>query len=52
MPWPTTLVPTNEAIGCENHAITNLIKEKNYHHYPGGHARCKGSITIKKHNVL
>jgi hypothetical protein len=29
MPWPMTLASMNEAIGCENHAGKNLIKEKN-----------------------
>ncbi len=44
-----TLAPTNEAVRCENHAEKNLYKEKkNYRHDPGGHERCKGSITIKK----
>jgi hypothetical protein len=43
-----TLAPTNKAIGCENHVEKNLNKEKNYSYDPGGHARCKDSITIKK----
>jgi hypothetical protein len=28
-PWPMTYAPTNEAIGHDNHAEKNLIKEKN-----------------------
>ncbi len=47
MPWPMTLAPTNEAVRCENHAEKNLYKEKNNCHDPGGHERCKDSITIK-----
>ncbi len=48
MPWPMTLAPTNEAVRCENHAEKNLYKEKNKCNDPGGHERCKDSITIKK----
>ena len=48
MPWPMTLAPTNEAVRRENHAKKNLYMEKNNHHDPGGHERCKDSITIKK----
>jgi hypothetical protein len=48
MPWPMTLAPTNEAVRCENHAKKNLYKEKINRHDPGGHERCKDSITIKK----
>ncbi len=29
MPWPMTLVPTNEAIRRDNHAEKNLSKENN-----------------------
>jgi hypothetical protein len=29
MPWPMTLVPTNEVIRCENHVEKTLRKEKN-----------------------
>jgi hypothetical protein len=47
MPWPMTLAPTNEAIGCEHNA-----RGGNYRHDSGGHARCKDSITIKKCKVL
>ncbi len=43
-----TLAPTNEAVIRENHAEKKHYKEKNYRHNPGGHARCKDSITIKK----
>ncbi len=48
MPWPTTLAPTIEAVRRENHAEKNLYKGKNNCHDPGGHERCKDSITIKK----
>jgi hypothetical protein len=48
MPWPMTLAPTNEAVSHENHVEKYLYKEKNYRHDPGGHERCKDSITIKK----
>jgi hypothetical protein len=48
MPWPMTLAPKNEAVRHENHAENNLYKEKNNRHDPGGHERCKDSITIKK----
>ncbi len=48
MPWPMTLAPTNEAVKRGNHTEKNLYKEKNNHHDPGGHERCKDSITIKK----
>ncbi len=48
MPWPMTLDPTNEAVRHENHAEKNLYKEKNNRHNPGGHKKCKDSITIKK----
>jgi hypothetical protein len=47
MPWPMTLGPTNEAVRRENHAEKNLCKEKINCHDPGGHERCKDSITIK-----
>ncbi len=43
-----TLAPTNEADRHENHAEKNLYKEKKYRHNPGGHERCKDSVTIKK----
>jgi hypothetical protein len=43
-----TVAPTNEAVRSENHAEKNLYKEKNNLHDPGGHERCKDSITIKK----
>ncbi len=49
MSWPMTLAPTNEAVRHENHAEKNLYKEKKIdRHNPGGHERCKDSITIKK----
>jgi hypothetical protein len=47
MPWPMTLAPTNEAVRRENRAENNLDMEKSNRHYPGGHERCKDSITIK-----
>jgi hypothetical protein len=47
MPWPMTLAPTNEAVRRENHAEKTFKRKKN-HHDPGGHDRCKDSITIKK----
>jgi hypothetical protein len=42
-----TLAPMNETVRHENHA-EKTYKEKNKHHDPGGHERCKDSITIKK----
>jgi hypothetical protein len=48
MPWPMTLAPTNEAIRGENHAKKTLIRKKINRHDPGGHGRCKDSITIKE----
>ncbi len=47
MPWPMTLAPTNEAVRRENHVKRKLYKKKIYRHDPGGHERCKDSITIK-----
>ena len=43
-----TLAPTNEAIRHENCAKKTLIREKIYRHDPGGHGKCKDSITIKE----
>ncbi len=43
-----TLIPTNEAVRRENHAEENFDTEKNTRHDPGGHGRCKDSITIKE----
>ncbi len=52
MSWPMTLAPTNEAISRENHAENALvIVGKTYLHDPGGHVRCKDSITIYKRKV-
>jgi hypothetical protein len=48
MPWPMTLAPTNEAIRRENCAEKTLIWKKINRHNPGGHGRCKDSITIKE----
>jgi hypothetical protein len=48
MPWPITLGPTNEAVRRENHAENSLIRKKINRHDPGGHERCKDSITIKE----
>jgi hypothetical protein len=48
MPWPMTLAPTNEAVRRENHAEKTAIRKKINRHNPGGHERCKDSITIKK----
>ncbi len=48
MPWPMTLAPTNEAVRHEDCAEKNLDMEKINHHNPGGHERCKDSITIKE----
>ncbi len=47
-----TLAPTNEAVRRENHVEKTFDKEKNNRHDPGGHERCKGSITIKKRKIL
>ncbi len=52
MPWPMTLASTNEAVRRKNHAKKNLHKEKINRHNPGGHKRCKDSITIKKRKIL
>ncbi len=43
-----TLALINEAVRHENHAEKNLYMEKSNRHDPGGHERCKDSITIKK----
>ncbi len=43
-----TLAPTNEAVRRKNHVGKNLYKEKLTVNDPGGHERCKHSITIKK----
>ncbi len=48
MPWHMTLTPTNEAVRCENHVEKNLIRKQITRHNPGGHERCKDSITITK----
>ena len=48
MPWPMTLAPTNEAVRRENHAEKTFVRKKINRHDPGGHERCKDSITIKK----
>jgi hypothetical protein len=45
-PWPMTPAPTNEAVRRDNHAEKNFCKEKTNRHDPGGHERCKDSITI------
>jgi hypothetical protein len=38
----------NEALRHENCAKKKLDTEKNNHHDPGGHERCKDIITIKE----
>jgi hypothetical protein len=38
----------NEAIKRENHAKKKFIRKKINGHDPGGHGRCKDSITIKE----
>jgi hypothetical protein len=43
-----TLAPTNEAVRRENCLEKNLDMEKINCHNPGGHERCKDSITIKE----
>jgi hypothetical protein len=48
MPWLMTLAPMNEAIRHENCVEKTLIRKKINHHNPGGHERCKDSITIKE----
>jgi hypothetical protein len=48
MPWPMTLAPANEAVRRKNHAEKTFIRKKNSRLDPGGHERCKDSITIKK----
>jgi hypothetical protein len=52
MPWLMTLAPMNEAIGCETMQKKSLSKEIFHRYDPGGHARCKDSITIKKAQVF
>ncbi len=52
MPWPMTLAPMNEAVRRENHAEKTFIWKKINGHNPGGHERCKDSITMKKHKIL
>ncbi len=47
-----TLAPMNEAVRRENHAEKKLVRKENNRHDPGGHERCKDSITIKKHKIL
>jgi hypothetical protein len=49
MPWPMTLAPMNEAVRRENHTDKKPLEGKKINcHNPGGHERCKDSITIKK----
>ncbi len=53
MPLPMTLALTNESIGRKKLCKKKLvIIRKKYHHDPGGHIRCKDSITINKHKVV
>jgi hypothetical protein len=40
--------PMNETVRRENYAEKNLDTEKINRHDPGGHERCKDSITIKE----
>ncbi len=47
-----TLAPINETVRRVNHAEKNLHKEKINRHDPGGHERCKNSITMKKRKIL
>ena len=46
-PWPMALIPTNEAVRRDNHAEKTFVRKKNNRHDPGGHERCKDSITVK-----
>ncbi len=46
-PWAMTLVPTNEAVRCDNHVEKLFVRKKITCHDLGGHERCKESITIK-----
>ena len=48
MPWPMTLAPTNEAIRREKCVKKTLIWKNISRHDPGGHGRCKDSITIRE----
>jgi hypothetical protein len=48
MPWSMTLAPTNEAVRHENCAEKKPYKENINRYNPGGHERCKDSITIKE----
>ncbi len=43
-----TLAPQNEAVRHENYAEKTLDMEEKNHHNPGGHKRCKDSVTIKE----
>jgi hypothetical protein len=43
-----TLAPSNEADRHENHAKKTFVRKKVNRHNPGGHERCKDSITIKE----
>ncbi len=47
-----TLAPTNEAVRHENHAEKTFIRKKINCHDPGGHERCKDSITIKTRKIF
>jgi hypothetical protein len=42
-----TLTPTNEAVRRDNHAEENFVRKIINRHDPGGHERCKDSITVK-----
>jgi hypothetical protein len=42
-----TLTPTNEAVRRDNHAEKIFVRKKIIRHDPGGHERCKDSITVK-----
>jgi hypothetical protein len=52
MPWPMTLAPTNEAVGHQNYVEKTFIMIKINHHDPGGHERCKDSITINEVKIF
>jgi hypothetical protein len=46
MSLPMTLAPTNESVRHKNHAEKTMIRKIIDRHDPGGHERCKDSITI------
>jgi hypothetical protein len=50
MPWPVSLAPMMKVLDVK--IIQKNLMIKSYRHDPGGHVKCKDSITIIKCNVL